>query len=53
MLGHAGQVPEALEHQPRVAEHVEVGTYRLVVTGVEGRRVARVRIERCDGPPVA
>jgi putative hemolysin len=46
----AGLVLERLGHLPRVAEHVDVGAYRLVVTAVEGRRVARVRIERRDGP---
>jgi putative hemolysin len=49
----AGLVLERLGHLPRVAEQVEVGAYRLVVTAVEGRRVSRVRIERCDGPPGA
>jgi putative hemolysin len=49
----AGLVLERLGHLPHGGEQVEVGPYRLVVTGVEGRRVARVRIESLGGlPPV-
>jgi putative hemolysin len=49
----AGLVLERLGHLPREGEQVQVGPYRLSVTAVEGRRVARVRIERVDAAPDA
>jgi len=44
----AGLVLERLGHLPREGEAIEIAPYRLTVTAVEGRRVARVRIERLE-----
>jgi putative hemolysin len=44
----AGLVLERLGHLPRGGEAIEIAPYRLTVTAVEGRRVARVRIERLE-----
>ena len=40
----AGYVMACLGHVPRTGEAVEVGSHRLEVTELDGRRVARVRI---------
>jgi putative hemolysin len=46
----AGFVVAALGHLPRVGESVLVGTVRLTVTKVDGRRVERLRIARAPVP---
>ncbi|GAT66555.1 membrane protein [Planomonospora sphaerica] len=48
-----GFVMAALGHLPAVGERVEVPGFELSVTELDGRRVARVRIERRpeEGPP--
>lgn len=47
----AGLILERLGRLPREGEVVELALARLTVTALEGRRVARVRIERREGLP--
>jgi putative hemolysin len=46
----AGYVMAALGHLPRTGEAVEVDGHRLTVTELDGRRVARVRIDPVEKP---
>jgi putative hemolysin len=46
----AGYVMAALGHLPRPGEAVEVDGHRLTVTELDGRRVARVRIDPVEKP---
>jgi putative hemolysin len=45
----AGFVMASLGHLPRLGEAVEVDGHRLTVTELDGRRVARVRVDPIDG----
>jgi len=45
----AGYVMAALGHLPRPGEAVEVDGHRLTVSELDGRRIARVRIDPLDG----
>lgn len=47
----AGLVLERLGHIPRAGQSVEVPPHRLTVLALEGRRVARVLVERVGPPP--
>lgn len=47
----AGLVLDRLGSVPKGGESVEVPPYRITVTGVEGRRIARVRIETAAEAP--
>ena len=49
----AGYVMAELGHLPQVGEWVDVADYRLTVTELDGRRVARVRVSRSPGAPPA
>jgi putative hemolysin len=46
----AGLVLERLGHIPSAGQSVEVPPYRLTVLGLEGRRIARVLVERAEPP---
>jgi putative hemolysin len=48
----AGLVLERLGHIPTAGQSVEVPPYRLTVLALEGRRIARVLVERVEPPPV-
>ena len=45
----AGYVMAALGHLPRLGEAVEADGHRLTVTELDGRRVARVRVDPIEG----
>ncbi|HEX9186306.1 MAG TPA: hemolysin family protein [Vicinamibacteria bacterium] len=47
----AGLVLERLGHIPQPGQSVEVAPYRLTVLALEGRRVARIRVEPLPGAP--
>jgi len=47
----AGFVMNRLGHLPQVGEHVDINDYRLTVTELDGRRVARLRLTKV--PPAA
>jgi putative hemolysin len=46
----AGLVLEKLGHIPSPGQSVEVDTYRLTVLALEGRRIARILVERAEPP---
>ncbi|MEV7908545.1 transporter associated domain-containing protein, partial [Streptomyces anulatus] len=49
----AGFVMAALGHLPAMGEQVEIPGFELSVTGMDGRRVSRVRIKRRASAPEA
>ncbi|MEV7005651.1 hemolysin family protein [Streptosporangium sp. NPDC051022] len=49
----AGFVMATLGHLPAMGERVEIPGFELVVTGMDGRRVSRVRIKRRVSAPEA
>jgi putative hemolysin len=49
----AGFVMNRLGHLPQVDEYVDVDGHRLIVTELDGRRVARLRLARVPAPTAA
>jgi putative hemolysin len=39
-----GYVFERLDHLPAVGDHISLGSYRLTVEELDGRRIARIRV---------
>jgi putative hemolysin len=46
----AGFIMASLGHVPRLGEAVEVDGHRLTVSELDGRRIARVRIDPIETP---